>query len=62
VEQQLCGRGDGQECEKRKKMAPFIREEVTVPRRGRRPLGEILLLFMVVTPSSTRDNLHFNFA
>jgi hypothetical protein len=60
VEQQLCRRGEGQECEKREKRAPFIGEEVAAPRRGapapRRnspPLHGGNPLFMVVTPSST---------
>jgi hypothetical protein len=52
VEQQLCVEGENQECEKREKRAPFIREEGQPPRGLRQPKGEILLLFMVVTPSS----------
>jgi hypothetical protein len=31
VEQQLCGEGENQECEKREKRAPFIGEEGAAP-------------------------------
>jgi hypothetical protein len=45
--------GENQECEKREKRAPFIGEEGQPQGGVRQPLGEIILLFMVVTPSST---------
>jgi hypothetical protein len=32
IGKQLCGEGENQECEKRKKRAPFIGEEGAAPR------------------------------